>query len=806
MAVMSLSAMPPIAQEGKRPTVCILSEYTCSTADSALSDDKSIAASKVEETEIVVTIPVKDAAVTNFIWNSNKHRQRLMSHLDCEDCNFDGSNLSILKPKFSVDELQKKFQDFTGRFLCKRLLISENSLWQKSVKFVRDERNACSAEVEIVEREEKLEIEFVGPEGEVTPFHHRCADRISLWRMELEEANAETKETISLPSLSHTRILERTSFYQEKQEALQIKIESVGSKASVSLQGPRNLAISCKDEMVKIIESMTETQVTIDEKIANFLQFTGIDKLNALMEDSQVFALCTHVDQTFLRIVGLPEATSAATDLIRKTYSCQQVRGMEDREVQAFIRTDEYNQFVTSMTTNESVMVDPLCEEIKESAAPVTITIVGETSVVQTSTKELEDFLLNGVVFTDRVELDHPGLAKYLTLYKADDLIRLKARLREFKPEIDVRVREEVVVVRSTKSGLDKLKDEIKRFVDAIVSEEFEIKRHGLVRFLNSAAFRQERSQIEKKHKALLWMDGDEEEESIETETISGRRFAASGGMTKLLMEYKVPNSGKVMALYTGDLCSHNADAIVNATNEELQDVDGLAKYIVDRAGRSVQDQCRRYIQEHGSLPTGEAMVTDSGRLTTTKHIIHTVGPRWPSQIRDTVATKKVEKLLQNAVKSSLVLATSLKCKKVAFPAISTSVYGCPSEVVAKNVVQSVTEYFNETTSSTITQVHVVLLDTDTDNVRCFKECMKKSLNPIAKVSLRETVDVVRAPSIDVVYRSETSWRKEHVETARSFTGAFQVSIKPGDITGERVCNTKLGVVQDEEGGRHKHY
>ena len=518
------------------------------------------------------------------------------------------------------------------------------------------------------------------------------------------------------------------------------------------------------------------------------------------MEDSQVLALCIHVDQTFLRIVGLPEATSAATGLIRKTYSCQQVRGTEDREVQAFLRTDEYNKFVTSMTTNESVMVDSLYEEIKESAAPVTITIVGETSAVQTSTKELEDFLLNGVVFTDQVELDHPGLAKYLTLHKADDLKQLKARLREFKPEIDVRVRE-VVVVRSTKSGLDKLKDEIKRFVDAIVCEEFEIKRHGLVRFLNSAAFRQERFQIEKKHKALLWMDGDEEEESTETGTISGRRFAASDGMTKLLMEYKVPNSGKVMALYTGDLCSHNADAIVNATNEELQDVDGLAKYIVDRAGRSVQDQCRRYIQEHGSLPTGEAMVTDSGRLTTTKHIIHTVGHRWPSQIRDTVATKNVEKLLQNAVKSSLVLATSLKCKKVAFPAISTSVYGCPSEVVAKNVVQSVTEYFNETTSSTITQVHVVLLDTDTDNVRCFKEYMKKSLNPIAKVSPREKVDVVRAPSIDVVYTSETSWRKEHVETARSFTGAFQVSIKPGDITGVQVCNTKLGVVQDEEGG-----
>ena len=791
---MSLSAMPSIGQEGKRPTVSILSEYTCAAADSTVTDDKSIATSKVEETESVVNIPVEEVAVTNFIWNNSKYRRRLKSHLDCEDCDFDDSNLSISKPKLSVDELHKNFQEFTDRFLCKKLQILENSLWQKSVKFVRDELNARSGEVEIVEREEKLEIEFVGPEGEVTPFYHHCADRISSWRTEFEEANAETKERISLLSLSHARILERTSFYQNTPEALMIKIESVGSQASVYLQGPRNLVISFKGEMMKIVESMTETQVTIDVKIANFLKFTGIDKLNALMEDSQVLALCIHVDETFLRIVGFPEATSTATNLIRETYSCQRLRGMEDEEVQAFLRTDEYNQFVTSMIMDESVMVDPHYEEIKESAAPVTLIIVGETSAVQTSTKTLEDFLLNGVVFTDRVELDHPGFAKYLTLHKDDDLNQLKARLREFKPEIDVRLREELVVVQSTKSGLGKLRDGIKRLVDTIESEEFEIKRHGLVRFLNSSAFRQERSQIEKKHKALLWMDGDEEEEEESIGTISGRRFVASGGMTKLLMEYKVPNSGKVMALYTGDLCSHNVDVIVNAANEDLQHVGGLAKHIVDRAGKSVQDQCRLYIQEHGSLPTGDAMFTNSGRLTTTKYIIHTVGPKWPPKIRDTVARKKVEKLLQNAVSSSLELATNLNCKKVALPAISAGVFGCPSEIVAKNVVQSVTEYFNETTSTTITQVHVVLLDTDTQNVQCFKECMKKNLNPIAKVSPRENVDVVRAPQRDVLNSSETSWTKELVGRARSFSRPFQVFVNPGDITNEQVRNTRYRI------------
>lgn len=97
-----------------------------------------------------------------------------------------------------------------------------------------------------------------------------------------------------------------------------------------------------------------------------------------------------------------------------------------------------------------------------------------------------------------------------------------------------------------------------------------------------------------------------------------------------------------------------------------------------------MQQECRRYIEEHGKLPTGNAMHTKAGRLSSVKYVVHAIGPRWPHQTRDSISLRKVESDLANAVKSSLELADQLKSKTVVFPAISSGIYGCPADFVAK--------------------------------------------------------------------------------------------------------------------------
>lgn len=117
--------------------------------------------------------------------------------------------------------------------------------------------------------------------------------------------------------------------------------------------------------------------------------------------------------------------------------------------------------------------------------------------------------------------------------------------------------------------------------------------------------------------------------------------------------------------LVQGDLTEIAADAIVNAANRELKLGSGVEGAIRAKGGPEIQAECDAL----GPIATGDAVMTGGGRLAA-RHVIHAVGPRWGEGDED-------EKLGQ-ATRRSLALAEEAGLKTIAFPAISTGVYGFP--------------------------------------------------------------------------------------------------------------------------------
>ena len=149
------------------------------------------------------------------------------------------------------------------------------------------------------------------------------------------------------------------------------------------------------------------------------------------------------------------------------------------------------------------------------------------------------------------------------------------------------------------------------------------------------------------------------------------------------MKEIEVNNSK--IRLVQGDITKLGTDAIVNAANSQLILGGGVAGAIRSKGGPTVQEECNRI----GETFVGGAVITTGGNLKA-KRVIHAVGPRMGEGNED-------EKL-KNATLNSLRLMDDNNLKSIAFPAISTGIFGYPIDRCSKIMIATAKEYLNGNT------------------------------------------------------------------------------------------------------------
>ena len=183
-------------------------------------------------------------------------------------------------------------------------------------------------------------------------------------------------------------------------------------------------------------------------------------------------------------------------------------------------------------------------------------------------------------------------------------------------------------------------------------------------------------------------------------------------------MDNQKNNSGDSsrIVLFREDITKIKADAIVNAANNTLLGGGGVDGAIHRAGGPAILEACKEIRARQGKCSPGEAVITTAGNLPA-KYVIHTVGPIWQGGEADE------PQILASCYHNSLQLALTYNCKTIAFPNISTGVYGYPKDKAAVIAVNTVTAFLKEN----IMPEQVIFVVFDAENYNLYDQLLQKT-------------------------------------------------------------------------------
>ncbi|XP_043106137.1 protein mono-ADP-ribosyltransferase PARP14-like isoform X2 [Puntigrus tetrazona] len=255
-----------------------------------------------------------------------------------------------------------------------------------------------------------------------------------------------------------------------------------------------------------------------------------------------------------------------------------------------------------------------------------------------------------------------------------------------------------------------------KKLADDLYTDTLIIKKAGVRKYFMEQGKMMLSMQF-KENKFMVVFQEDDMLDSEEVEFTKGS-FEDVGQVS---CEVRIPG-GVTVTVRKADICKINVDAVVNAANEDLKHIGGLALALLQAAGPSLQQICDQHTKANGPLKPGDAIITDAGRLPC-KYVVHAVGPRFSDSDR-----RNTEQCLRRAVRESLKRASSKNCSSIAIPVISSGIFGCPLDLCTESIAKEVHEYIeyhnHRGFNSTLTEIHLV--DNNVSTVNAMTQAVRK--------------------------------------------------------------------------------
>ncbi|XP_059331487.1 protein mono-ADP-ribosyltransferase PARP14-like [Ammospiza nelsoni] len=452
---------------------------------------------------------------------------------------------------------------------------------------------------------------------------------------------------------------------------------------SINLSGVPEEVYKVKGEILDHVYKMAKKAINVHPSIFQFLEHIDNETLSQSLFISKEINVFYELGVGEIILKGnAPEDLLKAEEKIKKELDHKSIT-LGDESV---LQKEEWQMLVKENCSNGAVAV---------TQAESQIMIAGLSEAVAKAFKELSSFIDENTQVQKVIEGKPMALIKFFKKEKVNDWAALpkKGVKVDFSTQKNcevillsgpkTKVLEGVSLVEQILSGLH-----FKRMVIDLPGAKAYIKEQAHLLALN----------IKEMYKCLVLLEEQPEEHS---------------NRGKLHMQVTMGET--VIALYEADLCTHPVDVVVNASNEDLKHIGGLAEALSRAAGPALQEECDELVRMLGNLQPGDAVTTRAGKLPC-KNVIHAVGPRWSSD-RPEICVN----LLRKTVKKCLQLAERHKHSSIALPAISGGIFGFPMELCTYSIVSSIKETLEESKgNSSLKEVHLVGFTQD--NIQAFSK------------------------------------------------------------------------------------
>ena len=416
--------------------------------------------------------------------------------------------------------------------------------------------------------------------------------------------------------------------------------------------------------------------------------------------------------QSSNKITVVGEDSSSAKDAEMLLQDTVQEKSLHlTRENVALLQGSLWKDFQSSIASN--IMV-----QVTADVSHSTIWVCGITKSVNECFGKITDFFERNTILCKVISAERGGIRFVSEVWKTK-LEEIKRELSKFSIDIKVNPNREGVEVSGTTEGLKRCLPKVRELLDAIQKRFVEIDKPGMKKFFKNEKGQSMLKATGEKNRCIILPKEYQEVENEANELEEEEDFRSS---QELSCSY-VTKEGKKISVFKGDITKENVDVIVNAANNDLKHIGGLAAAILRAGGQQIQDECDNYVKNNGSVLEGHVMVSTPGRLAC-KKVVHAVGPKWDfkaKRLADEGEETKQERFLKYAVANSLKEA--MTCRSIAIPAISSGVFGFPRDLCAKVILDAVLDFCVKNPMCTLSDIRLINIDSPT--VQAIEEEMK---------------------------------------------------------------------------------